>query len=185
MSWQPISSSKNNNLSQIHPNGTLQLGRERYLFMAQNGILNSVAFNLPTRGKQMPNEQKTVGNDITSLCMKCRQPQVHVITEMVQNRIARVQCRTCGSLHRYRNPDAPLKSPRKRSVKVSPEEVWGKVMNLVTSQKKIPYTFSGDFKVNDLIDHATFGLGVVTHLLAGDKIQVIFKDGEKILIARR
>ena len=133
----------------------------------------------------MPNEQKVAGGDITSICMKCRQPQVHVITSMLQDRIAKVQCRTCGSLHRYRNPDAPLRPPRKRLVKVSPEEVWEKMVNHVTSQEKIPYTFSGDFKVNDLIDHSTFGLGVVTHLLAGDKIQVIFKEGEKILIARR
>jgi hypothetical protein len=144
-----------------------------------------MAFNLPTRGKQMPNEQKTIGNDVTSMCMKCRQPQVHVITAMMQDRIVKVQCRTCGSLHRYRNPGTPLRPPRKRSVKVSPEEVWGRMINHVTSREKIPYTFSGDFKVNDLIDHATFGLGVVTHLLAGDKIQVVFKDGEKILIARR
>jgi len=133
----------------------------------------------------MPNAQKTVGVDITSICMKCRQPQVHVITAMLQDRITKVQCRTCGSLHRYRNPDAPIRPPRKRPVKVSPEEMWAKTLNLVPSQEKIPYTFSGDFKVNDLIDHATFGLGVVTHLLSGDKIQVIFKDGEKILIARR
>jgi hypothetical protein len=74
---------------------------------------------------------------------------------------------------------------RKRSKKPSPEEIWGKMMELVSSQKKIPYTFSGNFKENDLIDHFTFGLGVVTQLLPGDKIQVVFKDGEKILVARR
>lgn len=133
----------------------------------------------------MPNEKKAVGTDINSLCTKCKQPQVHVITSMLQDRIAKVQCRTCGSFHRYRNPDAPLRPPRKRSVKVSPEEMWEKMMKLAASQKKIPYTFSGDFKVNDLIDHATFGLGVVTHLLPGDKVQIVFKDSEKILVARR
>jgi hypothetical protein len=133
----------------------------------------------------MPIEKEAVGNDIHSMCTKCRRPQVHVITSMVQDRIAKVQCRTCGSLHRYRNPDAPLKPVRKGSAKVSPEAVWEKMMKLVASQERIPYTFSGDFKINDLIDHATFGLGVVTHLLPDDKIQVIFKDSEKILVARR
>ncbi len=68
---------------------------------------------------------------------------------------------------------------------MSPEQAWEKVMDTVASEKKIPYTFSGNFKVNDLIDHTTFGLGVVTQLLAEDKIQVIFKDGEKLLVARR
>ncbi len=74
---------------------------------------------------------------------------------------------------------------RKRSKKASPEEIWGKMIELASSQKKIPYTFSGNFKENDLIDHSTFGLGVVIQLLPGDKIQVVFKDGEKILIAGR
>ncbi len=74
---------------------------------------------------------------------------------------------------------------RKRSKKTSPEAVCGKMIEIASSQKKIPYAFSGNFKENDLIDHFTFGLGVVTQLLPGDKIQVVFKDGEKILVARR
>jgi hypothetical protein len=133
----------------------------------------------------MPNGKKSVGNDINSVCTKCKKPQVHVITSIVKDRIDKVQCRTCGSLHRYRNPDAPLKSVRKGPVRLSPEEIWEKMMKLVISQKKIPYSFSGDFKVNDLIDHSTFGLGVVINLLPDDKIRVVFKDSEKILVVRR
>lgn len=128
---------------------------------------------------------KQVQGETTSVCMRCKKATAHIIISMVGDRIARAQCRTCGGTHRYRDPDAPLKPVRKRFGKSSPEEVWGKMMNLATPQKKIPYTFSGHFKVNDLIDHTTFGLGVVTQLLSGDKIQVVFKDGEKILIARR
>lgn len=133
----------------------------------------------------MSDEKKEVGGEVASVCMRCKKATVHIIISMVGDRIARAQCRTCGGMHRYRDPEAPLKPPRKRFGKASPEEVWGKMMNLVTPHKKIPYTFSGHFKVNDLIDHTTFGLGVVTQLLSGDKIQVIFKDGEKILVARR
>lgn len=133
----------------------------------------------------MSTKKKAVGGETPSMCMRCKKPTEHIIVSMVQDRIAKVQCKSCGGQHRYRDPEAPLKPPGKRLGKVSPEEVWGKAMNPVTPQKKIPYTFSGHFKVSDLIDHTTFGLGVVTHLLAGDKIQVLFKDGEKILIARR
>ena len=133
----------------------------------------------------MSDKKKEVGGEATSICMRCKKATVHIIISKVEDRIARVQCRTCGGLHRYRDPDAPLKPVRKRFGKVSPEEVWGKMVNLATPQKKIPYTFSGHFKVNDLIDHNAFGLGVVTQLLSGDKIQGVFKDGEKILVARR
>lgn len=126
-----------------------------------------------------------VGGEIESLCTRCKKPTLHIITSLVKNRAGKVQCRTCGGVHRYRNPDAPLRKARKRSSQPPPEEVWGKMINLVGNQKKIPYTFSGVFKVNDLIDHNTFGLGVVTSLPTDDKIQVIFKDGEKVLIANR
>ena len=133
----------------------------------------------------MSDEKKVVGSDINSMCTKCKQSQGHVITSIVKDRIAQVQCRFCGSLHRYRNPDAPLKPPRKRPVSISPEEAWEKIMKRVASQKEIPYTFSGDFKVDDLINHFTFGLGVVTQILPDRKIQVIFKDSDKTLVARR
>jgi hypothetical protein len=78
-----------------------------------------------------------------------------------------------------------LKPPRKRTIKVSHEETWGKLVNQAEARKKIPYALSGSFKENDLIDHAIFGLGVVTHLLDNNKIQVSFKEGEKLLISKR
>ena len=133
----------------------------------------------------MTSEKNAVGGEISCVCTKCKQSLAHTIAVRVGDRITKVLCRTCGSLHRYINPHTPLTIPRKRPKKVSPEEVWGKMIDFVSSQKKIPYTFSGNFKENDLIDHTTFGLGVVTNLLIGDKIQVMFKEGEKILVARR
>lgn len=133
----------------------------------------------------MASDKNAVGGEISSMCTKCKQSVAHTIAVRVGERIAKVLCRTCGSLHRYISPHAPLTAARKRSKKVTPEEVWGKMVDLVSLQKKIPYTFSGNFKENDLIDHTTFGVGVVTNLLSGDKIQVIFKEGEKILVARR
>jgi hypothetical protein len=78
-----------------------------------------------------------------------------------------------------------LKPPRKRTIKVPHEETWGKLVNQAEARKKIPYTLSGSFKENDLIDHTIFGLGVVTHLLDNNKIQVSFKEGEKLLISKR
>ena len=133
----------------------------------------------------MSTEKPSVGGEATSICTKCKKPTVHVITALVKERIAKVQCRDCGGIHRYRDPNAPIKPPRKRSGKISPQEAWEKVMNTVSNDKKIPYTLSGHFKVNDVIDHSTFGLGVVTNLISEEKIQVIFKEGEKLLVAGR
>ncbi len=130
-------------------------------------------------------EKVAVGDNVSSLCLKCKSAQTHIVTAMQQTKITKVQCRTCGKQHRYRDPNAVAKTTRKRSTRLSPEKAWEKLMDDADSKKKIPYTFSGDFRINDIIDHATFGLGVVTHLLSDDKIQVTFKEGEKILVARR
>ncbi len=135
---------------------------------------------------EAPLKGSAVGDQIASMCTKCNQPEPHLIAALTGARVSKVKCSVCGSLHRYINPDTPPKTTRRRSRKPTPEEVWEKMVDLLEAKrKKVPYTFAGHFKENDLIDHNTFGIGVVTLLLPGDKIQVTFKDGEKILIARR
>ena len=56
---------------------------------------------------------------------------------------------------------------------------------MTASQKGLPYSLSGAFKEHDVIEHTTFGRGVVTHLLPGNKIHVAFAQGEKLLVCRR
>jgi hypothetical protein len=130
-------------------------------------------------------EKHVVGGEINSTCMKCGKPLAHTIMAMVGKRVSKVQCKTCDGLSAYFKPTAGGKLSRKRSAKISPEETWEKMVELVSSQKKIPYKLSGEFQEKDLIDHPTFGLGVVTLLMPDDKIQVVFKDEMKILVARR
>ena len=129
-------------------------------------------------------DSNEVGGEIVSLCTKCKLALDHTIAAMVGEKVAKVRCKTCGSAHRYINPAAPTKSPTHRIKKLTPEETWDKLIHLSSSKRKIPYTLSGSFKQNDLIDHNRFGLGVVVQLLLGDKIQVAFKEGEKTLISR-
>ena len=123
-----------------------------------------------------------VGGEVVSLCTKCKTATGHNITSKVGEKIAKVRCRECGSTHRYLNPNAPRRSSRRKTTKLTAEEVWNLCVQGVSSKKKLSYTLSGTFKQNDLIDHSHFGLGVVTHVLASDKIQVTFRDGEKTLI---
>lgn len=127
-----------------------------------------------------------VGEEITSICTKCKIALDHTIAAMVGERVAKVQCKTCGGLHRYVNPQSAIETPAKRAAKQTKlEQAWEQLIQSSSSKKKQPYTFAGSFKQNDLIDHAQFGLGVVTQRLSWDKIQVTFKEGEKILLSKR
>jgi len=121
-----------------------------------------------------------VVGDILSLCSKCKSATEHTITARIGEKVSKVQCRTCGNTHRYLNPDGPRTT--RKTPKLTPEEIWNQFIQSAASKKKISYTLSGTFKQNDLIDHSHFGLGVVTQLLSEDKIQVVFREGEKMLI---
>jgi hypothetical protein len=122
-----------------------------------------------------------VGGDISSMCTKCKIETEHTIASKVGEKIGKVRCKTCGSTHRYLRPGATLTTTR-RAPKLTPEENWNLCMQNASAKKRTPYTLSGAYKLSDVIDHSRFGLGVVTLLYSTDKIQVTFKEGEKILI---
>lgn len=130
-------------------------------------------------------KESKVGDKVICACPKCKRLWDHSVHSILKNQIDEVKCEKCADIHRYADPLIRKKVSRKRPVKISPRELWEKKMAVVATAKKIPYTFSGFFKENDLIDHNTFGLGFVTRLLTEDKIQVLFQDGEKVLVARR
>lgn len=125
------------------------------------------------------------GEEVSSFCTKCKLALDHIVAAMIEERIAKVQCKTCGGLHRYIDPTAPRAASARKGAKTKREAAWEKLIEAASAKKKIPYRFAGSFKQNDLIDHAQFGLGVVIQRLSWDKIQVSFKEGEKILLSKR
>jgi hypothetical protein len=123
-----------------------------------------------------------VGTEIICLCTKCKTQTEHIVASKVGEKIGKVRCKACESTHRYlKGGVMPVTTPRKPSKKLAPEEIWNRCVQNASS-KKTAYTLSGYYKLNDLIDHSHFGLGVVTLMLSNDKIQATFKEGEKVLI---
>lgn len=123
-----------------------------------------------------------VGGETTALCTKCKIETEHTIASKVGEKIGKVRCRACGSAHRYLRAGAPPAPSIRRSPKLGPEEIWNRCMQNASEKKKTVYTLSGAYKLDDVIDHGSFGLGVVTLLFAKDKMQVTFKEGEKMLV---
>ncbi len=100
-----------------------------------------------------------------------------------------IKCRRCGTVHRHHASASapPLKTRRsaKAAAALAHEVTYERLLAVTSGRKSRPYSVSGIFRAHDVIEHPTFGLGVVTHLLAGDKIQVVFKNGDKLLVCRR
>jgi hypothetical protein len=99
-----------------------------------------------------------------------------------------IRCRRCGTVHRHHGaPEALPKTRRtaKAAAALAREAAFERLLAVTSGRKSRPYSLSGAFKPNDVIEHPTFGLGVVTQLVADNKIQVAFKNGDKLLACRR
>lgn len=127
-----------------------------------------------------------VGKDIDSWCTKCKLVLAHTVEAVVKGKVTRVHCNTCGGQHAYRaNP--PGTGTRARAARESEPKThsYATLMKTKDPSKAKRYAQTERFAYNDLISHATFGLGVVTALKDVNKIEVSFPDGSKVLLHRR
>lgn len=116
----------------------------------------------------------------------------HTIEAVVNGRITRVHCNTCGGqhAHRVKPPGTPSeRSTRSRSGAArpapKPERDYATLLRNRDPATARGYATTERFKDGELIRHPTFGLGLVTALKDTNKIEVLFPDGSKTLIHRR
>lgn len=137
----------------------------------------------------------TVGADIESICRKCGDVW-HVVVAMKDDDIAKVQCKQCSGLHKYKDPneaEAAAKKPakKKKSAMTAAEKKAaaaakpvGKATVKPDMKKEIrPYKFSDSYESRERIDHVKFGVGVVEDILDGSKIEVFFDEGGRRVLA--
>ena len=135
-------------------------------------------------------KENGLGKEILSYCGRCKMPLNHIINSLAKTgKPDKCECQTCGALHKYRDPDKPVKprakgsrSPKKVSVPI--EELWKEAVAKAGEPAK-PYAMSASFAEGDLMDHSTFGKGVVQGIAGHNKIKVIFETSEKILVHNR
>jgi len=135
----------------------------------------------------------STGGDVASLCSKCGDVW-HVVVAMVGDKIAKVQCKECNALHRYRDPEGKKKaaSPsRKKSTATKTTkakkaaEPDKATVEPDMSKDILPYSPKAKYEVADRIDHPKFGIGVVQSAAHG-KCEVFFEsNGRKILASAR
>jgi hypothetical protein len=145
----------------------------------------------------MNKRKLSAGDIIESRCTRCREILNHRIVAMVAEKVVRVECNTCGGVHNYYPPPVlkPPKTPGGSTVKKaasapraakkdpaqSERDEWASLHHNFRLDRAITYNMNARFKVNDLVDHPTFGLGVVKQVIVPNKMQILFEDGIKLL----
>tara|TARA_R110000868_G_scaffold103710_10_gene285471 strand:- start:738 stop:1163 length:426 start_codon:yes stop_codon:yes gene_type:complete len=131
------------------------------------------------------------GKEVLSFCGKCKLTLAHIITTMkAGDTIGKVQCKTCGGSHAYKDPSkvkAKKVSTRTRTVskkatsQESISDLWLAAVGNATAKSK-DYSPKAKFMKGDIVDHPKFGPGVIDKIIDGNKIEVIFRHSIKTLI---
>ena len=139
--------------------------------------------------------KKLSTGDITEArCTRCQEIMNHTIVAMVEEKIVRVQCNTCNGVHNYRSPLPAKKTVTEKSstaTKSAPrvsrkdpaageKQEWAELIVKMQPELAIAYSMESKYKVNSLVKHSTFGLGIVKRQSPG-KVEMLFADGKKML----
>jgi CxxC motif-containing protein len=127
-------------------------------------------------------EKRSAGEQIVSACTKCKLALDHTIVAMVGEAIAKVKCKTCGSIHKFRDP-ADVGKLRATRTKESPaktsEALWEACIAEAAGSER-EYDMTAKYQVGDLVLHTIFGKGVVRKLSV-NKCDILFKDKERMM----
>jgi len=138
--------------------------------------------------------KRSAGDFVDARCTRCRTVLNHTIVAMVGERVVRVQCNTCGGQHNFHPPQEEKKPadraaaprpttgsrPRKEPVPARPTE-WELTVAGRDPAEAVPYAMDRPFRQGDLVAHPVFGLGLVTALSKPNKVEILFRDGKKLL----
>lgn len=135
------------------------------------------------------------GDAIESKCNRCKDVRMHVVVAMNGGEIVKVQCKTCGSLHKHpkaakaastttRPRGARAVAKTVKALKNAAEQVqdWENALNGKDMGAAKPFGSADSAREGGLIDHPKFGVGVVQKLVAPDKMEVLFRNGPKLMV---
>lgn len=153
------------------------------------------------------------GDEVDSYCTTCKLVLAHRVMAMVDGRIDKVICKTCELKnrerpHKYRphppkasrakvvplteataDSTAPLPAKEKKPKKTrKAKDLSGKWEELLAKKNVAAaktYAMDGVFDQDDVIAHAKFGYGLVTAIRAEGKMEVLFREGAKLLVCGR
>ena len=131
-------------------------------------------------------DRTPVAKDIITDCSRCKLELNHIVVRHnTKGIVDRVKCHTCGFEHKYKPVKKKAAATKKRKSptrKKSPEKQYEALMAKNIDVVPVPYSMKASFSESDVIDHKTFGKGIITET-SFERIEVLFKDGAKTLAA--
>ena len=132
-----------------------------------------------------------VAGALMTRCTKCKSELPHVVISHNKDGIVdKVECNECGNKHKYYPEKKRLETKRKKeeAAKVAKKNREAKkharLLEQNQDKKTKSYLMSESYSDNDVIDHKTFGKGVITKVNY-QKIEVLFETGFRILACNR
>src|SRR4030067_2672610 len=133
----------------------------------------------------------TVSGNVDGWCTKCKLELAHTIIAMAKNMPVKVKCNTCNSEHKFRAKQSGVSKPKSAKSKSHARKIktqetnYNDYMSRLTdydlSRVKI-YSMDGSYKKDEIIEHFKFGVGIVLSLIQTNKIEMLFKDGPRVLV---
>jgi hypothetical protein len=108
-----------------------------------------------------------VGQRVDKWCAACAEGRGHVVDSVsVKGRVTRVSCPICGTRGTFKNGGAS----------------YAAAGSGVDAQ---PYDWTHSYRVKQLINHPTYGIGEVVALIEPQKMDVLFADRIRRLVHSR
>jgi len=129
-------------------------------------------------------EKNLAGRNIDSYCGKCKVNRDHTIMTMDGETIAKVRCKMCGSMHKFRSPLEAQKVRKPRAKKGAGEAATAEIIwtaGLAEAKgKERDYSMVSKYRIGDIVNHQTFGKGIVMKLYT-HKCEMLFKDRQRLM----
>lgn|GEM_PF-247525 len=159
--------------------------------------------NYQRKGETTIKREIIVGAEVDAYCTKCRLILNHVVVAMVGKRPKKVECLTCHSQHMYRasepgsrgkessaaassvskqDKEMEKKKAKLKRLQEKEKELWKEIMAKKDLTMAKPYIMSDSYEIEDVINHSRFGMGIVTHLITPQKMEVLFEDGYRCMV---
>lgn len=140
------------------------------------------------------------GSEVLAYCGTCKMDLMAIVVAKVGSKIVKVQCKTCKKERGYKDPKGvndPKSAPAAKTKKarsaesdkeakaVTVQAEWERLMKDAAAAAKVKYSPKVKLNLGDVVQHPTFGDGIVTRIQHPDKAEIIFKSDLKLLIHSR
>lgn len=124
-----------------------------------------------------------IGDTVTARCTKCRSNSEHIVLALEGGLPLKVECQTCSRQHKYRPPSKvkPTAASKAEQKLAAEAKEWEELRPAMNSAEATAYSMTAAYKVNTVISHPQFGLGVVQRVAGARKMEVLFEDGRKVM----